>query len=161
MIAAIRVDWRTPSRFANLLTCTATLSMSEIDERIGRASAKLGCSPRVFVIDYAQLVRGAGSRYERMSATCEEAKRLAKKWNAIGIIVSQVSRPDGEDDNQVGIYDAKESGSFENSCGLVLGVWKTSKTELACKVLKNTRGYAGKEVAMRLRDNTYIIEPNL
>jgi hypothetical protein len=154
-----RVDWRTSGKFANLLTCTATLSMAEIDERIGRASAKLGCTPRVFVIDYAQLVRGHGSRYERMSATCEEAKRLAKKWNAIGIIVSQVARPDDDDDNEVSLYDAKESGSFENSCGLVLGVWKTSKTELACKVLKNTRGYAGKEVAMRLRDNTYIIEP--
>jgi hypothetical protein len=30
---------------------------------------------------------------------------------------------------------------------------------MVCRVLKNTRGYAGKEVAMRLRDNTYIIEP--
>jgi hypothetical protein len=154
-----RVDWWTSSKFANLLTCTATLSMPEIDERIGRASAKLGCTPRVFVIDYAQLVRGAGSRYERMSATCEESKRLAKKWNAVGIIVSQVARPDDDGDNQVGIYDAKESGSFENSCGLVLGVWKTSKTDMVCRVLKNTRGYAGKEVAMCLRDNTYIIEP--
>jgi len=104
-------------------------------------------------------VRGPGSRYERMSATCEEAKRLAKKWNAVGIIVSQVARPDDDDDNEVSIYDAKESGSFENSCGLVLGVWKTSKTDMVCKVLKNTRGYAGKKVAMRLRDNTYIIEP--
>jgi hypothetical protein len=154
-----RVDWWTSGKFANLLTCTASLSMPEIDERIGRASAKLGCSPRVFVIDYAQLVRGPGSRYERMSATCEEAKRLAKKWNAVGIIVSQVARPDDDDDNEVSIYDAKESGSFENSCGLVLGVWKTSKTDMICKVLKNTRGYAGKKVVMRLRDNTYIIEP--
>jgi replicative DNA helicase len=98
--------------------------MPEIDERIGRASAKLGCTPRVFVIDYAQLVRGPGSRYERMSATCEESKRLAKKWNAVGIIVSQVARPDDDGDNQVGIYDAKESGSFENSCGLVLASGK-------------------------------------
>ena len=29
---------------------------------------------------------------------------------------------------------------------------------MVCRVLKNTRGYAGKEVAMRLRENTYIIE---
>jgi replicative DNA helicase len=71
--------------------------------------------PRVFVIDYAQLVRGHGSRYDRMSDTCEETKRLAKKWNAIGIIISQVSRPAGDSDNsEVGLYDAKESGSFES-----------------------------------------------
>lgn len=131
-----RIDWWTSGKFNHLLTCTATLSMLEIDERIGRASAKLGCIPRVFVIDYAQLVRGSGSRYERMSATCEEAKRLAKKWNAVGIIVSQVARPDDDSNPEVSLYDAKESGSFENSCGLVLGVWKTSKTDMVCKVLK-------------------------
>ena len=128
---------------------------------IGRASAKLGCLPRVFVIDYAQLVRGNGSRYDRMSETCEEAKRLAKKWNAIGIIVSQVSRPKDkdDDDSELTLYDAKESGSFENSCGLVLSVGKTTKTELKCRVLKNTRGTAGQEAAAKLIDNTYIIEP--
>ena len=156
------VDWKKPGKFKNLLTCTASLSMAEIDVEIGRASAKLGCLPRLFVIDYAQLVRGSGTRYERMSATCEEAKRLAKKWNAIGIIVSQVSRPkDGDEyDAEVNVYDAKESGSFENSCGLVLGVWKTAKTELKCRVLKNTRGgSAGREVAAKLVANTYIIEP--
>jgi hypothetical protein len=94
-----------------------------------------------------------------MSETCEEAKRLAKKWNAIGIVISQVSRPESCDDPEVGLHDAKESGSFENSCGLVLGVWKTTLDDMACRVLKNTRGYAGKEVAMKLIDNTYIIEP--
>ena len=155
-----RVDWWTPGKFKNLLTCTASLSMSEIDAEIGRASAKLGCLPRCFVIDYAQLVRGAGGRYDRMSDTCEEAKRLAKKWNAIGIIISQVSRPMKDNgSSEVNLYDAKESGSFENSCGLVLSVWKTTKTEMACKVLKNTRGYAGRQVAMNLRGNSYIIEP--
>ena len=157
-----RVDWRTPGKFKNLLTCTASLSMAEIDAEIGRASAKLDCPPRVFVIDYAQLVRGNGSRYDRMSATCEEAKRLAKKWNCIGIIVSQVSRPKDKDEDEVQevtVYDAKESGSFENSCGLVLGVWKTAKTELACRVLKNTRGQPGRVVAAKLIENTYIIEP--
>jgi replicative DNA helicase len=153
-----RVDWFSSGKFANLLTCTANLSMSEIDERIGRASAKLSCTPRVFVIDYAQLVRGPGSRYERMSATCEEAKRLAKKWNAIGIIVSQVARPSADSDNEVGLYDAKESGSFENSCGLVLGVWKENQDDMFCKVLKNTRDRAGRVVQMQMRDNTYIIE---
>jgi replicative DNA helicase len=157
------VDSKTPAKFANLLTCTASLSMKDIDAATARASAKLGCLPRVFVIDYAQLVRGYGTRYDRMSETCEEAKRLAKKWNAIGIIVSQVGRAAGRsaengDDSEVGLYDAKEGGSFENSCGLVLGVWKTSPTEMVCHVLKNTRGYAGKEAPMQLRGNTYIIE---
>ena len=155
------VDWKTPGKFKNLLTCTASLSMAEIDAEIGRSSAKLGCLPRVFVIDYVQLVRAHGSRYDRMSDTCEEAKRLAKKWNAIGIIISQVSRPAKDNESsEVSLYDAKESGSFENSCGLVLGVWKKTEAEMVCKVLKNTRGHGGTEVPMLLRGNTYIIEPD-
>jgi hypothetical protein len=99
-----------------------------------------------------------------MSEACEETKRLAKKWNAIAIIISQISRKkddpaDNGEPQEVGLFDAKESGSFENSCNLVLGIWKTARTEMRCRVLKNSKGYSGKEVSMRIVDNTYIIEP--
>jgi hypothetical protein len=78
----LRVNWWDPGKFANLLTCTASLSMAEIDQK--SPVPKLGCLPPVFIIDYAQLVRGHGSRYDCMSETCEEAKRLAKKWSGLG-----------------------------------------------------------------------------
>jgi hypothetical protein len=42
--------------------------------------------------------------------------------------------------HEVGLYDGKESGSLENSCGVLLGIWKTSQIEMNCKVLKNTKG---------------------
>jgi hypothetical protein len=48
------------------------------------------------------------------------------------------------------LCDAKEFGSFENSCSVVLGMWKTSKTDMKCRVLKNTKGLAGNTVAMKI-----------
>ena len=61
-----------------------------------------------------------------------------------------------------GLRQATTEGDFTTSvmiAGTGSSVWKTSKTDMVTRVLKNTRSYAGKEVAMRLRDNTYIIEP--
>ena len=159
-----RVEWRKSGRFRQLLVCTDTLKMSEIDTEVARASAKLGCPPRVVAIDYAQLVPGHGTRYERVSDTCEAARRLAKQHHAVGILVSQVSRPEkskngGGAAREVSLHDAKESGAFENSCSLVLGVRKTSQTEMSCRVLKNSRGLAGNTVAMRILGGTYRIVP--
>jgi hypothetical protein len=104
-------------------------------------------------------------RYERVSEACEETKRLAKKWNLIGIILSQIARKNRSEANteeeirEVSLYDGKESGSLENSCSVLLGMWKTSKTEMKCRVLKNTKGLAGNTVAMKIRGGAFIIEP--
>lgn len=89
-----RVEWRKSGRFRNVLVCTDTLKMTEVDTEVARASAKLGCPPVVIAIDYAQLVPGPGTRYERVSDTCEAARRLAKQHRAVVILVSQVSRPE-------------------------------------------------------------------
>jgi hypothetical protein len=49
------VDWRKTGKFKKLLVCTSNMSMKDIDEEIARAAAKLGCLPKVFVIDYAPI----------------------------------------------------------------------------------------------------------
>ena len=75
--------------------------------------------PRVVVIDYIQLVKGEGNRYERVSEACEETKRLAKKWNLIAVILSQISRKNRNDTNteeeirEVNLYDGKESAAWK------------------------------------------------
>ena len=160
-----RVEWRSGGKMRNLLVSTRSMSMKQIDELVSRSSAKLGSVPRVVAIDYIQLIKGEGNRYERVSEACEETKRLAKKWNLIAIILSQIARKNRNEANteeeihEVSLCDAKESGSFENSCSVVLGLWKTSKTDMKCRVLKNTKGLAGNTVAMKIRDGTFIIEP--
>ena len=56
---------------------------------------------------------------------------IAKKWNLIAIILSQIARKyrseanTEEEIHEVSLYDAKESGSFENSCSVVFGMWKS------------------------------------
>jgi hypothetical protein len=161
-----RVDWRSSGKMRNLLVSTRSMNMKQIDELVSRSSAKLGCLPRVLVIDYIQLVRGEGTRYERVSEACEETKRLAKKWNLIAVILSQISRKNQSDTNtkdeirEVNLYDGKESGSLENSCGVLLGMWKTSQTDMKCRVLKNTKGLAGNTAKMKIRGGTFIIEPS-
>ena len=145
------VDWRKNNRFSNQLVITDSMTIDEIDEEIARASAKLGCCPKVVAIDYAQLVDAprSRSRYERVSDTCEHARRLAKKHRVVMILISQVHRPDNDKHEaggarEVSLHDAKESGSFENSCSLILGLWKTSRAEMRCRVLKNSRDSAAR-----------------
>ena len=99
-----------------------------------------------------------------MSDVCEEARILANKHHLVVILVSQIHRP--RDDNgranatrEVTLHDAKDSGSFENSCSLILGQWKTSKTTMRCRVLKDSRGVSGKTIDMEVRGGTYIIDP--
>jgi len=41
------VGWRETGRFSKVLICTDTLKMAEIDTEVARASAKLGCPPKV------------------------------------------------------------------------------------------------------------------
>jgi len=153
------VQWQQTNRLNNLYICMkSNISMKYVDEQIERSSAKIGKTPEVFLIDYIQLIRGSGSRYERISDAAEEAKVLAKKWGAIGIILSQVGRPPKRKEKptekqqvyEPNLEDAKESGSIENSCGLVLGVWKDSRETMKVRVLKNTRGVAGKTVGMSI-----------
>jgi hypothetical protein len=156
-----RVDWRRSGRFSNTIVYTDAMTMRDIDEEILRSSAKLGCPPKIVAIDYVQLTDGAGSRYERVSDACEAARRLAKKHHVVVILVSQVSRKQGDQKQvrEVSLHDAKESGSFENSCSLVLGLWKTSKTTMRCRVLKNSRGLSGNTVEISIRGGTYILDP--
>ena len=99
-----------------------------------------------------------------MSDVCEEARILANKHHLVVILVSQIHRP--RDDNgranatrEVTLHDAKDSGSFENSCSLILGQWKTGKTTMRCRVLKDSRGVSGKTIDMEVRGGTYIIDP--
>lgn len=157
------MDWRRTGRFRNTIVYTDAMTMKDIDAEITRASAKLGCCPKVVAIDYAQLVDAPRnrSRYERVSDTCEQARRLALKHSVIMILISQVHRPDGDTGgaHEVSIHDAKESGSFENSCSLLLGQWKTGRTTLRCKVLKNSRGTSGQAADMDIRGGTYILDP--
>jgi hypothetical protein len=105
--------------------------------------------------------RPSATAAERVSDACEASRRLAKKHHAVVILVSQVSRKQGDKNEvrEVSLHDAKESGSFENSCSLVLGLWKTGRVDMRCRVIKNSRGLSGQTVGIKIRGGTYILYP--
>lgn len=124
------------------------VTVEQLESLIFRSELKIGQPPKIVLLDYVQLVQGkGGSRYEKISSVAEELKVMAKATRTIVIVASQVSRP-SSDDPEITLHDAKDSGSLENSAGLVLGAWRDEqdKTLLHLKILKQTKGFSGTEI---------------
>lgn len=126
------------------------MKADEMQRIIQQAEMKIGEPPGLFLVDYLGLMEGKGtSRYERISDLAEQMKIIAKDTNTIGFLASQISRSAGDsDDGEINLHAAKDSGSIENSAGLVLGAWRSGKNGefINIKILKNTKGRAGKVI---------------
>lgn len=137
------------------LSVRSGLSVRRIQQRVESLNATLDRPFDVVIVDYFQLLRGQGkTRYERYSNEAEDAKIAAKETNAVWVLLSQVRRPEGDSDEKrlaasgrtPSLHDAKESGSIENSTGLMLGFARADDQfgpALECKVTKSTKGGAG------------------
>lgn len=106
--------------------------------------------PDVVIADYIGLMEsshGNKDRYSRVSDSAEDLKVLAKDTKTVCVLVSQIRRTQGAEDHghEVHLHDAKNSGSIEASCGLLIGLWRDTedRNKLYVKVLKNTKGQAG------------------
>ena len=140
------------SAFSHIYTCgKSRLTPKQIESLILKSELKIGVRPTMVMVDYVQLVQGEGkSRYERASSVAEELKIIAKNTGTVIVMASQVARD--RTTNEIGLHDAKESGSIENSSGLVLGIWRDDekKDVLIMKILKNTKGESGKIIRCRI-----------
>lgn len=148
--AAYRGNRRTETTEADhILICEKSrLKPQDIERIINQTELKIGQRPAIVMVDYLGLVQGDSKRYERLSDAAEDLKRIAKDTNTIVFMASQLKRRD--DNTEVFLHDGKDSGSIENSGGLVLGLWRnasdgTGKT-MMIKVLKYTKGKAGQIV---------------
>ncbi len=138
--------WKAYPKLKHVLVCPVSgLSTDRIEEYIERSELKFGNKPVVVFVDYIGLVRckGAKSRYESVSMAAEDLKVIAKKTGTIIVVGTQVARDKNAKTPEVGLHDAKDSGSIENSAGLVLGCWRPAVDKLCIKVLKNTKGFSG------------------
>jgi replicative DNA helicase len=134
--------------YPNLMICSvARMSVWQMEEIITRAELKLGQRPRIVLVDYIQLLAGDGdNRREKISDIAEALKVMAKATRTIIIAASQISRPKDVDEKwEPSLHSAKESGSIEASCGLLISLWKDLKDESALnlRVLKSTKGGTG------------------
>ena len=133
------------------------ITASKMEDIINvQSEKKMGGRPLVVFVDYIGLMQSSGkSRYEHTSVAAEDLKVMAKNTNTIIIASTQVSRP-GEDDadcNEVNIHSAKDSGSIENSCGLLVGAWRDKQDPhrtMWLKILKNTKGQSGTAIKCNL-----------
>jgi replicative DNA helicase len=135
-------------KLKNLFVCTESrLTVRQLENYIMKSELKIGERPRVVLIDYIQLVGGKGAnRREKISDIAEDLKVMAKVTRTIVIVTSQIAR--NKDELEPNLHSAKESGSIESSCGLLLGAWRDEKDGrlLHLKVLKSTKGGAGTHV---------------
>lgn len=166
------IRWGATGKLDHIQCChESSLTTTRIKEIIESAELKTNRRPRLVLIDYIQLVQaagaGKGSRYDRISDVAEHLKVIAKQTETIIVIASQVGRAaKGKNDTgklqtqEVSLTDGKESGSIENSSGLVLGAWRDAedKQRLWIRVLKATKGGAGKTIPCRIHDSLLIHE---
>lgn len=135
---------------SHIVVCPESgLKTDEIENLIERSSLKFGDRPSLVLIDYIGLIQSvsARSRYEAISDSAERLKIIAKRTRTIIIMASQVHRPDDKKGSlEVKLTDGKDSGSIENSAGLVIGAWRPEVDSLVLKILKNTRGRSGHEI---------------
>lgn len=145
-------------KLSHIHICTeARQSVADLEHLIIKSELKIGQRPKLVLVDYVGLVRGVGkSRYERVSQVAEDMKVLAKATQTIVIVASQVARREG-DEPEIGLSDGKDSGSLENSSGLVLGMWRKAEDTAVVKVLKSTKGGAGIELTCNYNVNTLAI----
>ena len=138
--------WKAYKGLNHVLICPSSgLTTDQIEDYINRSELKFGQKPVVVFVDYIGLVKSRASRgrYEGVSQAAEDLKVIAKRTETIIIVGTQVSRNKNAETLEVGLYDAKDSGSIENSAGLVLGCWRPSPERINIKILKNTKGFSG------------------
>lgn len=155
------VDWRKRNNLNHIYVCPkSSLTCEQIKSYIIRSELKIGSRPKVVMIDYVGLIRGEGKRYERMSTIAEDLKVMAKETETIILTTSQIHRKGEDQAEEIFLHDAKDSGSIENSSGLMLGAWRDSedKDRLWIKMLKNTKGFAGWKVPLRINPLTLKLQ---
>lgn len=137
----------------------ARMTTADIERVIVQSELKIGRRPAVVCVDYIGLLSGSGKRYERTSDAAEDLKRVAKSTGTIIILCSQVHR--SRESNEIGLHDAKDSGSIEASCGMVLGAWREPTDPnggtMVIKVLKCTKGKAGVQIVCNFEGDTLRI----
>lgn len=142
--------------WSHVFTCpNPRVTVDDMEKIIVRSELKIGKKPALVCVDYIGLISGGvGKRYERISQIAEDMKRLARETNTVVVIASQVHRAEkfkGQqtyetDTGEVGLHDAKDSSSIEHSSQLVLGMWRTSPTDMNIKLLKQTRMPCGQTI---------------
>jgi replicative DNA helicase len=105
---------------------SATISPLEMRAKCRRLKAEHGLG--LIIVDYLQLVTGAGrseNRQQELSAISRSMKGLAKELGVPVIALSQLSRaPEARTDRRPQLSDLRESGALEQDADIVMFIYR-------------------------------------
>lgn len=109
------------SRFDHIhIYDNALCDLEYVDRQLSLLPLKAGLPCRLFVVDYIQLMKAKGKTISMFDTITENAvglKIMAKKHNAVAIVVSQIGRKE-----EANLSAAKGSGAIEESATVVIGL---------------------------------------
>ncbi len=132
----------------HIYTCYESgLTLPRIEEIIRNSQLVIGSLPVLVVIDYIQLLKGKGSKYEIVTDLAEGLRELANRLPIITVVLSQIGRRPEDLGKPLNISSAKNSGSIENSGTHLFGIYATGNSnERYVQAIKITDGQPGGRV---------------
>lgn len=142
---------------------TGSLTVQKIKNDVDTLEKATGRRMHCVAVDYIGLMTGNGSSYESTSRNVEEFKAYVSSENRVGILTSQVTRPEDRKDGMYmcpSPFSAKNTGSIENSAQLLLGFWKDKNDSklLHARCMKYTHGESPNHDIELNADNLLITE---
>ena len=165
--------YATGSRYCSLGTadhvfcCTESrLRLCDI-EAMAKAAAEgkykgIVGEPKAVMIDYIGLVENEKGRtlYERMTAIANELEPMAKALNMVVVIACQAHRKKDDNNVEITLHDARDSGQLEAAARLLLGVWLVpgAASQMYIAVLKDRMGPSSTRVECNFDGGSMNIE---
>lgn len=139
------------------------VTVEKIAERVDLLEKITNRQIHVVAIDYIGLMKGKMNAFERVSNNVEDFKSYISDSGRVGLLTTQISRPE---DKSKGVFkrltpfDAKQTGSIENSSQELFGFWRDehSRVRLHGCCLKYTHGDPPSDDIELHADNLLITE---
>jgi replicative DNA helicase len=128
-----QAQWEPLSRAIGLLSempifidDTPNITVTEMRSQARRLQAELGSELGLIIIDYLQLMEGAGdNRVQELSRITRSIKSLARELSVPVIALSQLSRGvEARTNKRPMMSDLRESGSIEQDADLVIMLYR-------------------------------------
>jgi replicative DNA helicase len=142
------------------LDCRA-VSLGDIIAGVQAGRARFNRPVAQVVVDYLgiMLLPKGPSLRERISEMTRGLKILAQKENLCVLLVSQLRRPDGDENAKPSIYELKESGSIENDSNEIVLIYTPKPYVYVRNSLTNNEGVLA-NLSVTCRDGAEVGWPD-
>jgi replicative DNA helicase len=147
--------------YKNFKICEqSSMTIADIEELVRQEATAKNGGIDLLIIDYMQLIRGAGtfrSREERVADTSQRLKALIKEYGLRSLVLAQLNRESQKQNRWPRISDLRESGQIEQDADSIIILHEEQEDldngTLKIGVAKNRNGPQGR---MTVRFNRRI-----